>query len=234
MQYSFQIIRNDETSKIMPDTGIPGDMLRYEDVRSEDDWKRIQSEVFRRNRPEHIDAAALLRRPFNSVKLKIFENYMPKDRICKILEVGCFTAAFGEYFANQGHEVTAVDTPEVLEVTHRDIDVTFIPIDLNDTFPQGQFDIILCTQVIEHIPKDFELLRHIYEHLLPEGLTFVDTTTAMTKPENFYNQAHIRAYPGYSLEALMRTAGFEIVYSARITLKQTGDENVLVIGRKPA
>ena len=230
---SFQIDRIDNKKKVMPDDGIPDNMIRYEEIGSEDDWKRIQSDVFRRSHREQIDVSSMLKRPFNSVKLKIFESFMPKDRKCKILEVGCFTAVFGEYFANMGHEVTAADTPEILEVTRRDINVTFVPIDLNETFPDGLYDIIICTQVIEHIPRDFELLRNIIDHLLPDGLAFVDTTTEMTKPENFYKQAHIRAYPGYSLEALMRTAGFEIAYSARIILQQTGDENAMVIGRAP-
>jgi len=230
---SFQIERIDNQEEVMPNDGIPENMMRYNEVGSENDWKSIQSEVFCRNRPEFIDAAALLKRPFNSVKLKIFESFIPNDKKCKILEVGCFTAAFGEYFAKSGHQVTAADTHEILEVTKRDIDVTFVPIDLNESFPDGMYDIIICTQVIEHIPRDFELLENIYQHLLPNGLAFVDTTTVMTEPKNFYKQAHIRAYPGYSLDALMRTAGFEIAYSARIMLKQTGDENALVIGRAP-
>lgn len=217
----------------MPDIGVPPDMLRFEQVHSEDDWKQIQYEVFQRNCPDTIDAQSILNRPFNSAKLQIMEKYIPRDRQCKILELGCFTASFGEYFAKQGHDVVAVDVPEILAVTQRDINVTFRAVDLNHAFPEGMYDVILCTQLIEHMPRDFELLKSIIQHLNPGGLAFVDTTTAMPRAEDFYKVAHIRAYPGYSLQALMRTAGFDIVLSAHIRLKQTGDENALVIGRRP-
>ena len=216
----------------MPDIGLPEHMLRFEEVHSEEDWRRIQHEVFQRNCPDTVDVEDILDRPFNRAKLKVMERIIPKDKPCKILELGCFTAAFGEYFSNQGHDVTAVDTPEVLAVARRDVNVRFQAIDLNTSFPEGRYDIILCTQLIEHMPRDFELMKNMFDHLKVGGMAFVDTTTAMPQVETFYHVAHIRAYPGFSLQALMRTAGFDIAFSAHLTLEGTGDENTMVIGRK--
>ncbi len=220
-------------NKGMPDSDLSEGVRKYEAVRSENDWRNIQIELFQAKLQE--STAEKLRRPFNAAKLQIFEQFVPRDRSCKILEAGCFTAAWGEYFANLGHDVLCVDLPEVLEVTRRDIDVTYMPCDLNEDFPEGEFDIIICTQVIEHIPRDFELLKGIYSHLSEGGLAFVDSVTAMPPTSDINcNHGHMRAYPGYSLEALMRTAGFEIVFSAHLVLKATKDENVFVVGKRTA
>lgn len=39
----------------------------------------------------------------------------------------------------------------------------------------GEFDIILCTQVIEHIPNDNELVKEIYRLLNPKGVAYISS-----------------------------------------------------------
>ncbi|OGB98531.1 hypothetical protein A2V82_02360 [candidate division KSB1 bacterium RBG_16_48_16] len=197
-------------------------------LQSIEDWNELQFHLAQRENQKPV--AEKLDRPFNMAKKQIFEKFIPKNKPLKILEAGCFTAAWGEYFAGMGHDVLCVDLPEVLDIARRDIPVRYAPCDLNNNFPDGKFDIILCTQVIEHVARDFELLRNICTHLEPDGLAFIDTVTEI--PDKVEDHGHLRAYPGYSLQALMKTAGFEIVFFARIVLKQSNDENVFAIGKR--
>ena len=197
-------------------------------LQSIEDWNELQFHLAQRENQKPV--AEKLDRPFNMAKKQIFEKFIPKNKPLKILEAGCFTAAWGEYFAGMGHDVLCVDLPEVLDIARRDIPVRYAPCDLNNNFPDGKFDIILCTQVIEHVARDFELLRNICTHLEPDGLAFIDTVTEI--PDKIEDHGHLRAYPGYSLQALMKTAGFDMVFFAKIVLKQSNDENVFAIGKR--
>lgn len=215
----------------IPDNNIPTNIPRYEQIDSEEAWTQLQVEIFKWKKPEFINVDLILQRPFNRLKLPIIEKHIPEKK-CKILELGCYLGAFSEYFARQGHDVTAVDMPEIIEVAKRDNGVNFQACNLNKDFPNGKYDIILCLQIIEHIVKDFELLQSIYKHLKSGGIAVVDTVVEMTRIKQFYMQAHVRAYPGYSLEALMKIAGFKILETKVPYLERTQDKNILVVGKK--
>lgn len=203
------------------------DMMKF-NKQTMDEWNQIQIKIAQRENLKPVEGK--LDRPFNAAKKQIFDQFIPGDKKLKILEAGCFTAAWGEYFANMGHDVLCVDLPEVLEIAKRDIPVKYAAVDLNTDFPEGKFDVILCTQVIEHVARDFELLVNIYNHLEEDGLAFIDTVTEI--PKNIEDHGHLRAYPGYSLSALMKTAGFDVTHFVKIVLKQSNDENVFAIGKR--
>ncbi|HRH70368.1 MAG TPA: methyltransferase domain-containing protein [Flavobacteriales bacterium] len=64
-----------------------------------------------------------------------------------------------EYIAGDKHEPGYAYPPGTM-----DLDVTELP------FPDGRFDLILCSHVLEHVPDDRTAMRELYRVLAPGGL----------------------------------------------------------------
>lgn len=95
-------------------------------------------------------------------------------------------------------------------------------------------DVILCSQVIEHLINDVRLLVNIREHLTEGGIACIDSTVDTKKDDYFHG--HVHGYPGYSLPYMMIMAGFEVMDTHHV--EQTypdadSDTAVLCVARKP-
>lgn len=82
------------------------------------------------------------------------------------------------------------------------------------------FDQIICSETLEHIRKDSEIVRHFYKLLRPGGVLHLCCPNAMHpqhrlgRVDNPEDGGHVR--DGYTLESyrlLLEPAGFEIVKS---------------------
>ncbi len=100
-------------------------------------------------------------------------------------------------------------------------------------FPDGTFDRVFCTWLLEHVPAPAEILREVRRVLAPDGycqFTEVDNSTfALTPPDeaissvmDALNQAQQRAggdpYVGKRVRALFTEAGFGRVESQSVEL----------------
>lgn len=96
------------------------------------------------------------------------------------------------------------------------LDITTIP------FDENTFDLILCSQVLEHVPNDRQAMRELYRVLKPGGSalilvpiqgehTFEDAT--ITDPllrERYFGQFdHVRMY-GTDIMQRLQQAGFQV------------------------
>lgn len=140
----------------------------------------------------------------------------------RLLDAGCGNGAFALWAAANGNEVLGLsDTPRdlgkararaaMLRIDH----VTFDEFDLRrldeDGARLGEFDAVLCLEVIEHVLDDVGLLRRLGERLRPGGLIYVSTPTHDHRPL-FGEEAHLSGVEdgrhvrwGYS-EAQLRDA----------------------------
>jgi SAM-dependent methyltransferase len=97
-------------------------------------------------------------------------------------------------------------------------------LDISDMdLPDGSFDLILCSHVLEHVPDDRAAMRELRRVLADGGLSLVlvpyrpDVTTyenpSVTAPLDrmvaFGQQDHVRIY-GNDLPERLREAGFEV------------------------
>jgi len=83
-------------------------------------------------------------------------------------------------------------------------------VDACDTgFFADSFDIVICREVIEHVPDDKALLSEIWRVLKPGGILFITTPNGLNVPPD--GKEHLRAYaPDEFLNVLMRS-GFNIL-----------------------
>ncbi len=106
----------------------------------------------------------------------------------RVLDVGCFNGFMSYLFAQLGCEVVAVDADYGLEnapLLER-VGVTFREVNLNEleplrALPSDSFDIVIITQVIEHILNHpLGLMRDIARTLTPGGLVVLTTPNPAT------------------------------------------------------
>lgn len=72
--------------------------------------------------------------------------------------------------------------------------------------PDGTYDVVVCTQVLQHVEYPLTVLREFHRILKPGGrlyLTACQSWGIITHPHHYYN------FTKYGLASLLRDAGFE-------------------------
>jgi SAM-dependent methyltransferase len=141
----------------------------------------------------------------------------------RVLDVGCGVGDLSLLMAHAGAEVIGVEldpqkvesATKVAKKWHFD-NVRFIAGDVTkiEHMSLGQFDVIFCIALLEHIKDDAGLLRQIHGLLRPEGFFVLEVPSALRKtiPEVEAEDGHAR--PGYVFEdvpAFLEKAGIRVL-----------------------
>ena len=99
----------------------------------------------------------------------------------KILDLGTGEGINVEKLYNQlqtehiPHEIVACDIdPTVFQAQHIST-ATFHAINLDKEYTFGEFDIVIATEVMEHIENPYKFIRDSVRHLKPNGLLLVSS-----------------------------------------------------------
>ncbi|MCG9879571.1 MAG: class I SAM-dependent methyltransferase [Bacteroidia bacterium] len=96
----------------------------------------------------------------------------------KILDIGCGNGNISLALGSIGYEVTGVDIDQksIDMATSRNTfpNVNFKVLDANSFAMEDEFDAVVCSEVLEHLTKPYELSESIYRILKPGGV-FVAT-----------------------------------------------------------
>jgi 2-polyprenyl-6-hydroxyphenyl methylase/3-demethylubiquinone-9 3-methyltransferase len=98
------------------------------------------------------------------------------------LDVGCGAGLLAEPLARLGAEVTGLDaTPEVIAVAREhaaamDLEIDYRLGDVQEL--QGQYDLITCVEVIEHVADAAAFVKALAKRLAPGGLLVMSTPNA--------------------------------------------------------
>ncbi|WJI10165.1 class I SAM-dependent methyltransferase [Methanobacterium sp. CWC-01] len=147
----------------------------------------------------------------------------------KILDLGCNTGILSFYMAKKGCEVLGVDlasnaieSAKINKRHHKIENVQFESIDfILDWKKEKEFDLILCNQVIEHIPRDDLFLNKIFLSLKEKGDLILFTPTSYSslailskkltgKCYHDEEVGHLRRYNRKGIQDLIKGIGFEI------------------------
>jgi 2-polyprenyl-3-methyl-5-hydroxy-6-metoxy-1,4-benzoquinol methylase len=115
----------------------------------------------------------------------VFGKLLKEEEVrgSKLLDAGCGTGWFSRQAVNWGAKVTSLDMGENLlaEVakkcdSERIVgDITRLP------FPDGDFDIVVCSEVIEHVVDPKQAIRELARVVKPGGILVITTPNLIWK-----------------------------------------------------
>lgn len=132
-------------------------------------------------------------------------------RFQSVLDVGCGQGSPLEEVARRrpGVELAGVDfSPRAVELARlRMPQATFSVLDLTKESLDKKFDLIICTDVLEHIPDDLAALRHMREMC---GRWCLISTIQGRMRDYEVHVGHVRNYKRGELKAKIEASGFVV------------------------
>ena len=94
----------------------------------------------------------------------------------RVLDLGCGHGIFGANIARHGCQVTYADTANTLQGAAANGNFRRIDIDRDDLAAQGEYDLIVCSNVFEHLHQPDQFLGSIHHLLAPQGKLYLSWT----------------------------------------------------------
>jgi 2-polyprenyl-3-methyl-5-hydroxy-6-metoxy-1,4-benzoquinol methylase len=144
----------------------------------------------------------------------------------KVLDVGCGVGTLCLYLAKQGADVTGIDVSsraiKIAQKAQKALKLGTVRF-FNQEISRGkhEFDLIICTEVIEHVIEEERFLKHLKSNLKSGGLLLLTTPSKENwlYRRRFYatfdrEVGHLRRYTKAGLKKLLTDHGFKIKYLA--------------------
>ena len=121
----------------------------------------------------------------------------------KVLDAGAGDSPYRQYFQHTAYEATDHCKRDAREYPYVNYicDLTSIPVEEN------RYDLVLCTQVLEHVPWPREVLRELNRVLKPGGKLWISAPLFFEEhetPHDFFR------YTQFAWRHMLEHAGFEI------------------------
>ncbi|HTG45097.1 MAG TPA: methyltransferase domain-containing protein [Verrucomicrobiae bacterium] len=92
------------------------------------------------------------------------------------LDLGCGHGIFGDALKRMGCSVTFADESNYLMPSVKDAPYRKINLDRDDFSVLGRYDLVICSNVLEHLSRPKEFLANIHQILTPGGHFFLSWT----------------------------------------------------------
>ncbi|MEX2164526.1 MAG: methyltransferase domain-containing protein [Sulfuricaulis sp.] len=109
------------------------------------------------------------------------DRLLPREPRLSILDAGCGNGFIASRLAERGHKVTGIDSSrDGIELATRAYPairwrVGSVYDDLRDVMPSGGWDVIVSTEVVEHLYSPQQFLQNMIKHLRVGGVIIITT-----------------------------------------------------------
>lgn len=118
----------------------------------------------------------------NPARLSFVQKHQPLAGL-RVLDIGCGAGIFSEALAKAGAQVTGIDLAnELTQVAQQHAKDSSLAIDYQcvsaEDFAQAhpaQFDVVVCMELLEHVPDPAAILAAASDCLSPKGWLFAST-----------------------------------------------------------
>lgn len=156
-----------------------------------------------------------------------YAPFLPRDDAAAVLDVGCGCGVFLQFLRSRGYtSLSGIDASEdqvrvarergVQEVAHADARTHLAA-------SPARYDLVALNDMIEHVPKADapRLLEDLLASLKPGGRVLIRTPNMacpLATTSRYIDFTHETGFTEWSLEALLRSAGFDDVVVRGSTL----------------
>lgn len=131
--------------------------------------------------------------------------------LADVLNLGCSTGLIDEFLASHVKTMTGVDidAPAVELASRRSAaENTVFQVDdaVALSFPDASFDVVICSQVYEHVPDAKLMVKQIYRVLRPGGVCYFAATNRWAIIERHYKLPFLSWLPARVADAYVRMA----------------------------
>lgn len=134
--------------------------------------------------------------------LAVLEDALGADGLAsaRVLNVGCSTGLIDEILAARVATVTGIDIDgAAIELAIQRRTRGNIEFRLGDAmaldFPSAAFDVVICSQVYEHVPDPERMMAEIERVLVPEGACYFAATNRFCVMEQHYHVPFLSILP---------------------------------------
>jgi len=143
------------------------------------------------------------------------------DGITTVLDIGCGTGILVNILSRKGYMMDGIDTsPEAIEFAKSHRKGNFHLSSIESFRSEYKYDLVIVTQLIEHLRNPESLLINVKRLLKPGGYVYVETPNLYSWNKTsiwrrriggmWYGRDHRICYTAKSLLTLLRDNGFEI------------------------
>ncbi len=160
--------------------------------------------------------------------LSVIASQIPPN--ARILDLGCGSGAIGQYLMRQGPVTIdgltiSEDEAELARAVYRRVDVANLDnCDLIALFGQGQYDVIVCADVLEHVRGSERVLAQCAHLLAPGGKALLSIPNASYsgliaelmagefryRKEGLLDETHVRFFTRQTLLRFLQSGGWAI------------------------
>lgn len=111
----------------------------------------------------------------HSYKIKLLD-FLSKEK-SKVLDIGCGSGVMAEKIKLLGHDVEGIDISEeaIEKLKEKNIDGKVVDVNKDLPFKDASFDIVWCSDLIEHVQSPGFLLDEIHRVLKKDGILLLTT-----------------------------------------------------------
>ena len=149
-----------------------------------------------------------------STMSRILSHHLGKNEISRmsLLDVGASTGIIDNYLSQSFAEVTGIDIDDaaighavkVFANEHLNFHVGDA---MSLDFPDNSFDVVICSQVYEHVPEARQMMDEIYRVLKPGGICYFAAGNRLAIDEHHHHLPFLSAIPRPLGHLYLRLAG---------------------------
>jgi ubiquinone/menaquinone biosynthesis C-methylase UbiE len=153
--------------------------------------------------------------------LAVLRDFLKKDPSGTLLDIGSSTGAIAHHLADSFDEVIGVDVDRsALQFAQQNfkksnlgfglVDGTYLP------FRDGNFDVVTCTHIYEHVTDPESLLREIRRVLKPGGLCYFAAANRLWPLEFHYRLLFLSWLPPAMSNIYLKLSGLGDTYDVKL------------------
>ncbi|UCD25987.1 MAG: methyltransferase domain-containing protein [Candidatus Bathyarchaeota archaeon] len=147
----------------------------------------------------------------------------------KVLDVGCGHGLISDHIRKMGNYVTCVDLPTITSLVHRRLALVAVAADAeNLAFASNNFDVVLASELLEHLWNPQIFLDEAHRVLRAEGHAIIEVPEGR---EGLRWDSHIQYFTLEGLKQICRTR-FNVCEVKRL-VPLRGVPTIVLLLRKP-